>query len=127
MANNYSKAIDLYQIAVKDLEKHSKIDISENNAVLDSLIDSTKASVPKEVRPDRTVPELYYQLADLEAFTFDRNEESILYLEKIIDEFPDSKFKSKSLFALIFVYEALNDSISSGKIKLNLLRKVTIN
>ena len=123
MANNYSKAIDLYQIAVKDLEKHSKMDISENSTVLDSLIDSTKASVPKEVRPDRTIPELYYQLADLEAFTFDRNEKSILYLKKIIDEFPDSKFKSKSLFALVFVYEALNDSISAGQIKLNLLKE----
>ena len=121
MANNYSKAIDLYQIAAKDVEQHSKMDISENNNVKDSLIDSTKASVPKEVRPDRTVPELYYQLADLEAFTFDRYEKSISYLEKIIDEFPESKFKSKSMFALVFVYEALDDSISSEQIKLNLL------
>ena len=122
MAGNYSKAINLYQIAVKDLEKHSKMDISENNAVLDSLLDTSKASAPKEVRPDRTVPELYYQLADLEAFTFDRYEKSISYLKKIIDEFPESKFKSKSLFALVFVYEALNDSISSEQIKLNLLK-----
>ena len=74
------------------------------------------------MRPDRTVPELYYQLADLEAFTFDRYEESISYLKKIIDEFPESKFKSKSMFALVFVYEALNDSISSEQIKLNLLK-----
>ena len=122
MANNYSKAIDLYQIAIKDLEQHNKMDISENKPLLDSLIDSTKALVPKEVRPDRTVPELYYQLADLEAFTFDRYEESISYLKKIIDEFPDSKFKSKSMFSLVFIYEMLNDSISSEKVKLNLLK-----
>ena len=122
MANNYSKAIDLYQIAVKDVEQHSKMDIYESNTAQDSLIDSTKASVPKEVRPDRTVPELYYQLADLEAFTFDRYEESISYLEKIIDEFPESNFKSKSMFALVFVYEELDDSISSEQTKLNLLK-----
>ena len=122
MANNYSKAIDLYQRAIVDVERHSKIDISENNAAFDSLINSTTASMPKEVRPDRTVPELYYQLADLEAFTFDRYEESISYLKKIIDEFPESKFKSKSMFALVFVYEALNDSISSSKMKSNLLK-----
>ena len=122
MAKNYSKAIDLYQIAVKDLDRHSKMDISENTTVQDSLIDSTKSSVSKEVRPDRAVPELYYQLADLEAFTFDRYEESILYLKKIIDEFPESKFKSKSMFALVFVYEAINDSISSAQIKSNLIK-----
>ena len=122
MAKNYSRAIDLYQTAVKDIEKHSKMDISEKIAVSDSLIDSTKASVPKEVRPDRAVPELYYQLADLEAFTFDRYEESILFLKRIMDDFPESKFKSKSMFALVFVYEALNDSISSEKIKSNLLK-----
>ena len=109
-------------MAVKDVEQHSKMDISKNNIVQDSLIDSTNASVPKEVRPDRTVPELFYQLADLEAFTFDRYEESISYLEKIIDEFPESKFKSKSMFALFFVYEALDDSVSSEQIKLNLIK-----
>ena len=49
MAKNYSKAIDLYQIAVKDVEQHSKMDIYESNTAQDSLIDSTKASVPKEV------------------------------------------------------------------------------
>tara|TARA_B100001741_G_scaffold132521_1_gene109245 strand:- start:663 stop:2408 length:1746 start_codon:yes stop_codon:yes gene_type:complete len=122
MAKNYSRAIDLYQIAVKDIEQHSKMDISENIAVSDSLIDSTKTSIPKEVRPDRTVPELYYQLADLEAFTFDRYEESILFLKRIINDFPESKFKSKSMFALVFVYEALDDSISSAEIKSNLLK-----
>ena len=122
MAKNYSRAIDLYQIAVKDIEQHSKVDISENIAVSDSLIDSTKTSIPKEVRPDRTVPELYYQLADLEAFTFDRYEESILFLKRIINDFPESKFKSKSMFALVFVYEALDDSISSAEIKSNLLK-----
>ena len=122
MAKNYSRAIDLYQIAVEDLEKHSKMDISENIAVSDSLIDSTKTSIPKEVRPDRAVPELYYQLADLEAFTFDRYEESILFLKRIINDFPESKFKSKSMFALVFVYEALDDSISSAEIKSNLLK-----
>ena len=121
MAKNYSRAIDLYQIALKDIEQHSKMDISENIAVSDSLIDSTKTSIPKEVRPDRAVPELYYQLADLEAFTFDRYQESILFLKRIINDFPESKFKSKSMFALVFVYEALNDSISSAEIKTNLL------
>ena len=98
------------------------MDISENNTAQDSLIDTTNASLPKEVRPDRTIPELYYQLADLEAFTFDRYEQSISYLEKIIDEFPESKFKSKSMFALVFVYEALNDSVSAEQIKLNLIK-----
>ena len=40
---------------------------------------------------------------------------------KIIDEFPESNFKSKSMFALVFVYEELDDSISE-QTKLNLLK-----
>ena len=122
MAKNYSKAIDLYQIALKDMEKHKKIDVAEDSIVEDTLIDSTQQSTPKEIRPDRTVPELYYQLADLEAFTFDRYQESISYLNRIIEEYPESKFKSKSMFALVFVYEELNDSTSSAEVKSNLLK-----
>ena len=122
MAKNYSKAIDLYQIALKDMEKHKKIDVAEDSIVEDTLIDSTQQSTPKEIRPIRTVPELYYQLADLEAFTFDRYQESISYLNRIIEEYPESKFKSKSMFALVFVYEELNDSTSSAEVKSNLLK-----
>ena len=122
MAKNYSKAIDLYQIALKDMEKHKKIDVAIDSIVEDTLIDSTQQSTPKEIRPDRTVPELYYQLADLEAFTFDRYQESISYLNRIIEEYPESKFKSKSMFALVFVYEELNDSTSSAEVKSNLLK-----
>lgn len=61
--------------------------------------------------PLKSLPELYYQLADLEAFSFSRYNESIKIFEKIILEYPDSNFKPKSIFALIFIFEQLNDSI----------------
>ena len=65
------------------------------------------------VAPVKSLPELYYQLADLEAFSFARYSESINIFEKIILEFPETEFKPKSIFALIFVYEQLKDSLNS--------------
>lgn len=118
MSKNYVKAIDLYQTAVKDLELHLKVKDSEKALDMVEIPDSTQEAIP---RPDRTEPELYYQLADLEAFTFDRYEQSIVYLNKIIEEYPETPFKAKSLFALVFVHQALGDTTSSKRIKSQIL------
>ena len=117
MAKNYVKAIELYQTAVKDLELHQKVNDSKKALDMVEIPDSTQEVIPKEVRPDRTEPELYYQLADLEAFTFDRYEQSTVYLNKIIEEYSETPFRSKSLFALVFVHQALGDTVSSESIK----------
>lgn len=121
MAKNYSKAIEVYQNAVKDLEILSKVVDPSKDLDEVEILDSTKISIPKEVKPKRTQPELYYQLADLEAFTFDRYQQSTSYLNMIIEEYPDSPFRSKSLFALVFVHEALGDTISSVKARNTIL------
>ena len=44
-----------------------------------------------------------------------------MLLNKIIEEYPESPFRSKSLFALVFVHEALGDTISSVKARNTIL------
>ena len=122
MAKNYANAIDEYQEANRDLHIHETMNKSElNPGEPVEPIDSTRSFVSSKVRPDRTEPELYYQLADLEAFTFNRLQESIIYLEKVINDYPETTFRSKSMFALVFVYESLNDSILSLNAKNDIL------
>ena len=124
MAKSHSRSITTYLKAQADIERHKNIlEASESISQIDSK-DSTESelkSVSIEKAPDRDLPELYYQLADLEAFSFDRYNESEIFLNKIIKDYPESEFRPKAMFALIFVYESLEDSISTAKIKNDLL------
>ena len=108
-----SLAINTYQNTEKEIDTINLKDPQKNE------VDSTlNVSL---IAPVKSLPELYYQLADLEAFSFSRYSESIKIFEKIILEFPDSDFRPKSIFALIFVYDQLNDSLSSQSNKEELL------
>ena len=98
-------AISTYQKTEKEIEEFNLRD--SPNKEVDSTRNVSLAN------PVKSLPELYYQLADLEAFSFARYSESIKIFEKIILEFPDTDFKPKSIFALIFVYDQLNDSLKS--------------
>ncbi len=108
-----AKAIATYQETEQEIEAF-QIKDSKNDA-LDSTLNVSLLSSSK------SLPELYYQLADLEAFSFDRHTESVNLFEKIILEFPDTEFKPKSMFALVFVYSQLNVSLKSQSIRKNLL------
>jgi len=123
MAKNYISAIDQYQKASSDLKIHEQMDDSELFENSSESSDSTKLYVSQTKRPDRTVPEIFYQLADLEAFTFDRYNQSILYLEKIINEYEESDFRAKAIFSSIFVYNSLNDTASAITAEENLLKE----
>ena len=107
------KAITNYQNTLKEIETINLMD-SENIEV-DSVLSVSL------VTPEKSLPELYYQLADLEAFSFARYPESIKIFEKIITEFSDTEFKPKSMFALIFVCDRINDSLKSQLNRKNLL------
>jgi len=100
-----STAITLYQKTEKEIEL-----INLKTSQKEGLDSTLNTSI---ITPTKSLPELYYQLADLEAFSFARYSESINIFEKIILEFPETDFKPKSIFALIFVYEQLNDSLKS--------------
>ena len=66
--------------------------------------------------------ELYYQLADVELFRFNRKEEGILYMEKIISDYPSSPFHPKAMFTLYFVYENNGDSLKAKQTKKELIQ-----
>ena len=104
MAKSLSKAIGTYQEAQKDLETHltiltqdtTQISTESDTSVFDpetgEAIIETLNPLVSAVTPDRTIPELYYQLADLEAFSFKRYAQGIQYLNQINSEYPSLPF-----------------------------------
>ena len=119
MAKSLSKAIGTYQEAQKDLETHLTI-LSQATTQVSTKSD-TLNSLVSVVTPDRTIPELYYQLADLEAFSFKRYTEGIQYLNQIISEYPESPFHAKSIFTMAFMFENMADSVNARSTRDHLL------
>ena len=120
MAKSRSKAISTYQEAEKDLDSHGNIPIEEDTTQAASDQDTLSTSV-SIIIPERTVPELYYQLADLEAFSFNRYPQAIEFLNIIINEYLDSPFQAKSMFALAFVHESMGNKEAAEKARDDLL------
>ena len=119
LAKSKSNAIEVFQDAEKELKTHQTINVSEDLQNINNN-DSTFLNVSL-VSPKRSIPELYYQLADLEAFSFQRYDKSIDYLKKIISEYSDSPFKPKAMFVLAFVYETIDDTISAKNTRQDIL------
>ena len=119
MSKSLSKAIGTYQEAQKDLEAHLTI-LSQDTTLVSTESDTINPLV-SIVIPDRTIPELYYQLADLEAFSFKRYNQGIQYLNQIISEYPGSPFHAKSIFAMAFIFENMADSVNAESARNNLL------
>ena len=111
MAKSLSKAIGTYQEAQKDLETHLTILTQDTTQVSTEL--DTLNPIVSVVTPDRTIPELYYQLADLEAFSFKRYAQGIQYLNQINSEYPESPFHAKSIFTMAFMFENMADSVNA--------------
>ena len=120
MAKSRSKAISAYQAAEKDLDSHRIISIEKDTTHVVSDQDTLNTSVSLII-PERTVPELFYQLADLEAFSFNRYPQSIEFFNIIINEYPDSPFQAKSMFALAFVHESMGNKEEADKNRDDLL------
>ena len=120
MAKSRSKAISTYQEAEKDLDSHRNIPIEEDTTQAASYQDTLSTSV-SIIIPERTAPELYYQLADLEAFSFNRYPQAIEFLNIIINEYLDSPFQAKSMFALAFVHESMGNKEAAEKARDDLL------
>ena len=118
MAKSRSKAIEIYKNSQLDIATHNKIlNLDTNNVVKEDSLNLKISLLP----PKKSIPELYYQIADLEAFTFRRYDKAIEYLNKIIAEHSESNFKPKSMFALIFIYNATGDTLESQKYEKKLL------
>ena len=119
MAKSLSKAIGTYQEAQKDLETHLTI-LTQDSTQASTELDTLNLIV-SVVTPDRTIPELYYQLADLEAFSFKRYTQGIQYLNQINSEYPESPFHAKSIFTLAFMFENMSDSVNAQSSRDHLL------
>lgn len=118
-ARSRVEAISLYQKTINEIEsflKNEKFLLSDSIKVAADSVNSAIKNVSL-TKPKKSLPELYYLLADLEAFKFERYNESALYLNKIINEFSDSDYKSKSLFALFFIYNMNNEEKKALQIK----------
>ena len=133
MGKSLSKAIGTYQEAQKDLETHltiltqdtTQISTESDTSVFDpetgEPIIETLNPLVSAVTPDRTIPELYYQLADLEAFSFKRYAQGIQYLNQINSEYPESPFHAKSIFTMAFMFENMADSVNAQSTRDHLL------
>ena len=89
---------------INELDKYKKSNdylrnIYEKNSVIDSL----------SLDENKVVLELY-NLGELEAFHFNQTDTSIIYFNRIINEFPESDLVAKTMYVLGHLYEQLGDT-----------------
>ena len=113
-ANLRAKEITKYQ---ESLEEITTLDdqILLTIAVLDSLIDDSLKSVrEKELKKSRiSIASHLYNLGELEAFHFKRQDSSMTHFQRIVDEFPETDYYPKSLFALYYINFSTGDTITA--------------
>ena len=113
-ANLRAKEITKYQ---ESLEEITTLDdqILLTIAVLDSLIDDSLKSVrEKEVNNSRiSIASHLYNLGELEAFHFKRQDSSMTHFQRIVEEFPETDYYPKSLFALYYINFSTGDTITA--------------
>jgi len=113
-ANLRAKEITKYQESLEEittLDDHILLTI----AVLDSLNDDSLKSVrEKEVNNSRiSIASHYYNLGELEAFHFKRQDSSLTHFQRIVNEFPESEYYPKSLFSLYYINFSTGDTITA--------------
>ncbi len=113
-ANLRAKEITKYQESLEEittLDDHILLTI----AVLDSLNDdSLKLVREKEVNNSRiSIASHYYNLGELEAFHFKRQDSSMTHFQRIVDEFTETDYYPKSLFALYYINFSTDDTITA--------------
>ena len=113
-ANLRAKEITKYQ---ESLEEITTLDdqILLTIAVLDSLIDDSLKSVrEKEANNSRiSIASHLYNLGELEAFHFKRQDSSMTHFQRIVNEFTETDYYPKSLFALYYINFSTDDTITA--------------
>ena len=97
--NRYQKSKDF----LKEIDKKTSISDTLSGVVDIQNIDTAKV-----------VLELY-NLGELEAFHFNQIDTSIIYFNRIINDFPESDLDAKAIYALSHLFEQLGDSNKSSK------------
>lgn len=96
--------IDKFQKSRKFLR-----DIDENLAQSDSLV-----STDKTIDTSKVVLELY-SLGELEAFHFEQIDTSIIYFNRIIEDFPKSDLYAKTIYTLSHLFKQIGDTSNFSK------------
>ena len=80
------------------------------------------ASVDKNIDTTKIVLELY-NLGELEAFHFDQIDTSMIYFNRIIEEFPKSDMYVKTIYTLSHLFEQVGDTGNSLKFQQLIINK----
>ncbi len=94
---------------IKELDKYKK-----SNNFLNNIYENTSITDSLGVDKKNIVLELY-NLGELEAFHFNQIDTSIIYFNRIINEFPESDLDAKTMYVLGHLYEQLSDTSQSVK------------
>ncbi len=95
------KELDKYNSAKDVLKNIDNKEISVDSLAAEQVIDTSKVVVE------------LYNLGELEAFHFNRIDSSIIYFNRIINDFPNSELTSKSMYTLSHLFEQLGDTSQS--------------
>ena len=103
-ANLRAREITKYLESLDELKTLNE-NILQITTALDTLDNDSLQSIHEnEVVDTRvSISGHLYNLGELEAFHFKRQDSSLVYFQKIVEEFPESEFYSKSLFVLYYI------------------------
>jgi len=104
-ANLRVKEITEYQTSLTEISS-----LEENNALIRAALDTLEYDSLKQVQEEElntsqlSISNHLYNLGELDAFHFKRQDSSMVYFQRIVDEFPESDFYPKALFVLYYIH-----------------------
>ena len=103
-ANLRAREITKYLESLDELKTLNE-NILQITTALDTLDNDSLQSIHENEVVDArvSISGHLYNLGELEAFHFKRQDSSLVYFQKIVEEFPESEFYSKSLFVLYYI------------------------
>ena len=104
-ANLRAKEITEYQTSLTEISS-----LEENNALIRATLDTLEYDSLKQVQEEElntsqlSISNHLYNLGELDAFHFKRQDSSLAHFQRIVDEFPESDFYPKALFVLYYIH-----------------------
>ncbi|HBR86778.1 MAG TPA: hypothetical protein DEA65_02945 [Candidatus Marinimicrobia bacterium] len=104
-ANLRAKEITEYQTSLTEISS-----LEENSALIRAALDTLEYDSLKQVQEEElntsqlSISNHLYNLGELDAFHFKRQDSSLAHFQRIVDEFPESDFYPKALFVLYYIH-----------------------
>lgn len=114
-ANLRAKEITEYQESLAEISS-----LEENNAQVIAALDTLENDSLKQIKEEElhtsqmSISNHLYNLGELDAFHFKRQDSSLVHFQRIVDDFPKSDFYPKSLFVLYYIHFS-NDNTESAE------------